>query len=646
MNKFSFFALAIAGLLFAACSFDKDVAVEDQPQGEVPSEGYVSLAINLPTTPQVRAANDDFDDGLADEYAVKSCALLIYQGTSESDATLLSSTQYSERDLSNKKDDVDKDNITTSYLLTTTVSGVQAGKKLYALAFLNYSGILTFNTTTPTLSGTDVTNLSAVRDVTINNNSLHDASNGFFMANAVLSTTPGGITDNPITQKDSEGKDSKVFQYAELDPTKIFDTKEKAEREPAGEILVERAVAKATMSVILPETGGIVNQTNCTVDNITWVIDNTEPATYVVRNPGDNSYIGYTSDYFASRGNYRFVGNVSTKNATHYGTGKNYYRTYWCIDPQYSEKDAEGMLPTNPNYSSAFKPLYKSATEQNAQYCYENTFDVAHQSYKNTTRAIIKVQLTDNNTKFYTVNGGTTRYTQLSDASSYVLQFIMNHTSVVDAFQKNLKEGKSLDIDATYFTVTTEDDEGSAPAGQVKITKIEPSDKLSNLIGTNGEDKIFNAGLTDALETALGSGESGAIKEANDNFAILKYVGGVMYYEARFQHFAGMGDSDLAPWATWETDYKPTSGNSIANAYPESDKRDHRYLGRYGMVRNNWYDVTVTSFNTYGYPTVPSVTVSNPGYDGPDTPDDKLEDNIAVKIHVLAWAKRTQSWGF
>jgi hypothetical protein len=64
------------------------------------------------------------------------------------------------------------------------------------------------------------------------------------------------------------------------------------------------------------------------------------------------------------------------------------------------------------------------------------------------------------------------------------------------------------------------------------------------------------------------------------------------------------------------------------------------------MVRNNWYDVDVTAINNFGYPADPSGQVNNPDFDDPNTPDDNIQEYISAKIHVLSWAKRTQSWSF
>lgn len=642
MKKLTFSMLAMAGLLFAACA-DKDVIGESGQQGEGRSEGYMALAINLPTTPSTRAANDVFDDGTENEYAVDNCALLIFQGTSEENATFLSVTEFKKDDMG-EKDDADDDNITTSYLLATTVSGVDPSQKLYALALLNYTGILTVTDGVATLGGTLLSTLSDLRDLKIQDNDLTGSKKSFFMANAILSTTPGGAT------MPSAGLGHEVFQYARLDPNKIYDTADKAKADPAGEILVERAVAKATLRIKLADQNGIVTSDNAT---FLWMIDNTEPKTFIIRNPGDNKYINYVSGYYAAKGitpNYRFVGAASTKNSTLYGTGKDYYRSYWCIDPQYSV-DNPTMIKGN-KWGNV-----QTDDDDNPQYCYENTFDVPRQNYKNTTRAIIQVTLkpegdTGEYPTFYTINGGVVKYANVDDAVSYVLESIMNMTNVVTAFKSSMTNpDETLTITDDYFIVETDD--ATAPAGQVKVESVTLNKE--NIDGTKFDvDKLetaFNAAM------AGSEGVDGGIAIVNKNLVILKYIGGVMYYEARFKHFAGSGVddyADLAPWNTWETGTnKPVSGPTTQNAYPgceggTAEEIAENYLGRYGMVRNNWYHVEVTAFNGYGYPVVPSVTVGdeNPGYDDPDTPDDNLKENIAVKIHVLSWAKRKQSWSF
>lgn len=94
MKKLSFLAMAVAGMLFTACSSDKDVGEKTQvPGDQVVSQGFVALNIHLPSTPILRALNDSYDDGIAAEYKVTDACLFLYQKAStdaEGAATLVS----------------------------------------------------------------------------------------------------------------------------------------------------------------------------------------------------------------------------------------------------------------------------------------------------------------------------------------------------------------------------------------------------------------------------------------------------------------------------------------------------------------------------------------------------------------------------
>jgi hypothetical protein len=232
---------------------------------------------------------------------------------------------------------------------------------------------------------------------------------------------------------------------------------------------------------------------------------------------------------------------------------------------------------------------------------------------------------------FYTVNGTQERYNQ-TNAESYLVQAIVDNSTVVAAFKAVTKAGKSFTIDKNYFTITYADD---ATTGKHSVSSISlNSTVLAAHVGTEDSKELSS-------EPAI-SDFTSIITDVNNDVTVLKYTNGVVYYEARFQHFANtanesVGGTSLAPWNTWEAT-KPSS----TVAYPANGKTaEENYLGRYGMVRNNWYDVTVNAFNRIGSPVDPSGNVENPEY-----PDDNLTDYISVKIHVLSWAKRTQTWSF
>lgn len=110
-----------------------------------------------------------------------------------------------------------------------------------------------------------------------------------------------------------------------------------------------------------------------------------------------------------------------------------------------------------------------------------------------------------------------------------------------------------------------------------------------------------------AINTQLGLKES-------EKVGISTYAGGESYYIARIKHF---GD-DLTKWES--------------GTY---DENNLEYLGRYGVLRNNWYELTVNSVSGPGYPSVPEVK--------PNTPDDEDDKYISVSVKILDWAKRSQS---
>lgn len=100
---------------------------------------------------------------------------------------------------------------------------------------------------------------------------------------------------------------------------------------------------------------------------------------------------------------------------------------------------------------------------------------------------------------------------------------------------------------------------------------------------------------------------------AEAKVGINTYAKGVTYYIARVKHFG-----DALQWASGE-------------AY---DGHNDLYLGRYGMLRNNWYELKVGNVYGPGYPGVPPVD--------PTQPDDENEKYLSVSVKILSWAKRSQ----
>ena len=93
---------------------------------------------------------------------------------------------------------------------------------------------------------------------------------------------------------------------------------------------------------------------------------------------------------------------------------------------------------------------------------------------------------------------------------------------------------------------------------------------------------------------------------------ISTYVDGVCYYIGRIRHF----DNTETPW---------NRGESYGTD-------NQKYLGRYGVLRNNWYDLKVNSVVGPGEPEIPEVI--------PENPDDD-DTYIDLSVKILQWAKHS-----
>lgn len=409
----------------------------------------------------------------------------------------------------------------------------------------------------------------------------------FFMTNAPLYTTPGGANDPT---------GGSVVTLTEIDPNNIFTTEEEAKANPAASVYVERAVAK--VSVVAGENlataGGLATEI------AGWALDMTNTKTYIVRNVDGANWWGYASTLNPTADRYRFVG--SNPVAT------NLYRTYWGIDPNY---DGNGYtLPGEFNNAIGGIPTTLKAAGA-ADYCLENTFNVANQNQNQTTRVIVAADLTvtgqDADSKdFYVINNLKDNILNKEGLDKAVKAAYLQNATVVAALQNPTSglddPNTGLGEDDLTVTYSSTDEGGYIDVAEVTIKDASVSK--------------FKGDVVPAILTAAGN--DAIIAEINADNSIAYYKGGRSYYPVMVKHF---GD-DSTPW---------TAGG--ATSYPEPNA-DQNWLGRWGVLRNNWYEISVNSITEIGYPEVPEVY---------GTPDDPVESWISVEINVLSWAKRTQS---
>ena len=583
MKKTLLFSVALAGLMLGSCSSSDDLAGGNTPANQS-GKGYVAFNINLPSqsgsSSRAGSENDQFDAGMKSEYDVKNATLLLFDGSDESTAQFKKAYPLNTAPWTDKGN---TENVTTTS--ATIVQQVDAPSTNYlALVVLNSNNVFTLGT-----EG-DITIDGSAFSGTLNDFLTKSAATdgkdltkaGFYMANAPLANKVGGSSDP---------KGATVNTLVSLNG-KIKETEAEAKAAPA-EIYVERGVAKVTMqkgaptsvtgSKPAPSTSTSTSEVAFEVNS--WTLDNTNKTTYLVRSTKDyGSWLSLASNATTGVTNkYRFVGSNEV--------GPGMYRTYFAQDPNY---DKTGNASATFNSSATFSSEFGN---ENPQYCFENTFDVDNQIDKYTTRVLIKAKLNSGNT-FYVINGDeNTIFDRTAVEKEIKKQFLLEYDSWIKA---NVTSPTTVDESSLAVDFTDE-------AGAVTLKSIE----ITGVTYVSGVTSL----PSDYIKTVMA--RLGSIQE---------YKNGESYYFVRIKHF---GD-DLTPWNSTETD-KPTSG---AGVYPSGKNRDGNYLGRYGVLRNNWYDIEVKGVKGLGSPKVPTVTT--------DT-DDELKSYIAVKINVLSWAKRTQS---
>lgn len=401
-------------------------------------------------------------------------------------------------------------------------------------------------------------------------------SDGFYMANAPLK----GSADSPAT-------------LVSIDKDKIYASEAEANKptnDCAATVFVERGVAKmsvadpATKTVVDKATPTVTTQSTVTFNN--WALDITNKKTYAVHNID-----GLKSDFDDIWKTDRFIGTNS--------------RVYWGKDPNYNMDDLKKNNATDDskrgeefNFITATSEINKAFTE--SAYCLENTFNLANMYQGQTTRVIFKAtyapkndagkSLAEEDGTFYTI-GNMTTILKKADLETAVNTAA---TSVLPGCTVNYA---NLETEGSH--VITLEDIKDGTSGAVLEAATTYGTKTGEQIVKEINEKL---GLTD------GAGRPEAMVGINT------YLNGVTYYIARVKHFGS-----LTPWS---------SGESYGTD-------NVKYLGRYGMLRNNWYELKVGNVYGPGYPGVPPVD--------PTLPDDENEKYLSVSVKILSWAKRSDT---
>ena len=613
-----------ATLIMAACSDSLDESTNTPVQGPVVGEGYVKVAINMPTTSGNSTRSTDngedkadvtLEEGEANEYNVENAILAFFKcnktltsGTPEAQATFVKAYALSKQDLGITGSS-ETPQVTEQVSVITEAPKVSDGEQLYVLAILNNNNTVSANNGNLTVNGTDLTSTSTLADlqneITFTTPTTYQQfvyqftggsdenpqRNQFTMTNAPLSNQIGGA-----------GTIASAKAYT-LVPVTVYDTKAQATAGNVAKIYVERVVAKVTLTT--PGNAETINvsgdgNSGDQVQITGWCLNVTNNSTKLVR---DVSGFKETDGWLASASGYspaRFAGTRGIKASFGISGEGDYYRIYWAEDCNYTTADLSKDFTTysGTNAPAAWNGL-STSTASNACYCLENTMNYDQQIQNRTTGVLIK-------TNYLTKFQGETEATPKS--------FFICGTSSTKYPQNQIGEGStSGGTDAFVTYVMTEADKLiTTDDNKFKGAGLSLIDDLTS--GTYTDiTNVFTFTATDAKLTA----QQNAVKAVVGSRISYYKNGDNYYYSSLIRHFQDGEGVGI-----------PTSGIASATDYTL------KHLGRYGVVRNNWYEININSISGPGDPVIPE-----PGED----PDDTAEGYINCTINILSWAKRSQN---
>ena len=591
--------MLLTAVLLAGCS---DSQEPESPQPDILSrfntEGKSWLTLQMPLGSRTMTRATDFADGSSDEYKVRNAHVLIFAGADEATATFASAYEVMPSLASSTNDQ-----ITTTATVTISDDNINAGDKLFVLVVLNNNATAITTNAFPatnvtfananglplTLEG-GVSTFSALDHVTV---SLQRDGNGYFMmTNARLaddySTTAG------------------LFTLVGMDASFFFHSEEESLSHPAAHINVERLSAKATVEDELTNHYVLGNEyATFTSDDLRFALDNYNVSSFLCRHL---SAIGYE----------RMVESRAIETQVPLC-----YRTYWAEDINYD--GASGL--TYHNQANRNNIAWNALGSATPQYCAENTFDVANMKDNCTTSVLVRLQL----------NNGNDFYTTSVTGSDIVFQTPDNElteqgTSASSSFCRT--RSVKVTYNGTNYATIDEylrqwlmetnkafrDWVNDYAAGEAKHVAI----TLTNDAATG------TATVSNVTQTARTSGDGvtafaslNLVNYIANNIALKFYENGYCYYRVLIRHF----DDEQTPWSSTAS----MTDNTTATVYGGDAES---YLGRYGVVRNNWYNISINSVTHIGSPIIPPLTTNA---------DDKVEQLLNATLRISGWEKHEQN---
>lgn len=569
-NVFLLGAVFAAGMLMTACSSENDAIQEEtslDSKFDAQGNAYINIAISMPTTSGGTRANGVFDDGTADEYAVKDALLVLFKGSNESDATFNGAYMLPTDKV---KQTVSNNQITDRLLYAQQINkgenALSTSDHIYAFVVMNTNGKFEVTSnrglTVKAVGGDQAltkgtTTFTTFKGYTLN--TIGSTSSGLLMTNPPMCSAGGG----------SAAPTSKNYRYMpELTSEHIYNSLEAAySGSKYVEIYVERAAAKINLNVPSGNSEGLKGDNTVTYDpsGIRWEVQNYNTSYYLSRHVSD-TYLDYSSNVLTTPF-YRFAEETAVDPTM---SSKN-YRIPWAEDANYSSA-APDNVPTNAETQATF-----TNTPSSIVYLAENTVDENSLKQGYTTRIVLAVPFNNGNSFYTSSLGGGDEIFSVDAMKTKVKAYILS------------QHGKT--------------------ATDVEFTNA-----------ANGHATVNTVTLSDASDaTAI-------VTDINTHAQFSYYNNGMAYYKVLIKHF---GDVETPLRAATDI-----PGSTYDEVYP-STNRAQNYLGRYSVVRNNWYQITLDGIMHIGKPSVPAIVT--------ETPDDEVDAYLKVRINILSWGIRTQT---
>lgn len=262
------------------------------------------------------------------------------------------------------------------------------------------------------------------------------------------------------------------------------------------------------------------------------------------------------------------------------------------IDPNYNNNATDATFLGN-NFSNPsvgnddWKDVFATGTKF---YCPENTMVAAQQLNGVTTGVVYKATWTMESSYPYTKadKNGSDFYSRRFAAVLAVASGTLD-SKITESIFTTDHTASVAEPAGTFFAYNDLVFKNKYAAILYKAMDEATGDDTSigGAVNTKFKDILYKEGSTEKTITEL------------EEQGIHTYVGGVCYYPVWIKH-------------------NPTETGNMAQ-------------GKYGVVRNHWYELTVTGISNLGN--------SQPTYEDPDDPDDPAVARIQVQANIKKWTR-------